>query len=57
MGSLRKKTSTRALPVNAEIVTKNGKRIALWVDRRQKKKSAEVRVGRQTRMRKFVFDL
>ena len=46
MGSLRKKNSTRPLPVNAEIVSRNGKRIAQWVDGRGKKKTAEVRVGR-----------
>ena len=46
MGSLRKKSSTRALPVDAEIVTRKGKRIAQWVDGRGKKKTAEVRTGR-----------
>jgi integrase len=46
MGSLRKKTSTRALPSNAELSSKNGTEQAAWVDGRGKKRTAKTTIGR-----------
>ena len=45
MGSLRKKTSTRAVPTNAELIERTGERVARWVDGRGKKKNAKPTSG------------
>ncbi len=46
MGTLIKKVVTRPMPVDARIVTREGKRIAQWKDRRDKKRTAEVTIGK-----------
>jgi hypothetical protein len=46
MGSIRKKTSTKALPGNAEILIEDGACHACWTDSKGKKHSAEVIRGR-----------
>ncbi|MEX1027552.1 MAG: site-specific integrase [Candidatus Paceibacterota bacterium] len=46
MGTLIKKTVTRPMPADAKIVTRKGKQIAQWTDRRKRKRSAEVTTGK-----------
>ncbi len=46
MGSVYHKTATKPLFPNAEIIVRNGERIAKWKDRRGKTKSAPVTTGR-----------
>jgi hypothetical protein len=46
MGSLYRKTATKPLPLEAEIVAKKGTRIAKWKDRRGKTRTAPVITGR-----------
>ena len=45
MGSLRKKTSTKPVPTNAELFERKGERFARWVDGRGKKKTAKLTTG------------
>ncbi|MCD0459207.1 tyrosine-type recombinase/integrase [Roseiconus lacunae] len=46
MGTLIKKVVTRPMPADAKIVTRNGKQVAKWTDRKGKKRTAEVTEGR-----------
>ena len=46
MASVFKKTATKPLPVNAEIITRKGKRLARWKDGRGKNRTAAVTTGR-----------
>src|SRR6056297_256694 len=46
MGTLLKKVVTRAMPNGATTITLDGRTIAQWKDRKGKKRSAEVTVGR-----------
>lgn len=46
MGTLIKKVVTRPMPTDAKIVTRQGKMIAQWTDRRGKKRTAEVTAGK-----------
>ncbi len=45
MGSLFKKTVTRPLPPDAEIVTRKGERLARWRDGKGKMRTAPVTTG------------
>ncbi len=45
MATLFKKQYTKPLPTDASIVTREGKQIAQWKDRRGKKRTAEVIIG------------
>jgi len=46
MGNVRRKTITKKMPVNAEVIIRNGMKYACWVDGKAKKRTAEVTVGR-----------
>ena len=46
MGSLRRKTVTKQLPPNAELIQRRGEQIARWVDGRGKKRTAKTTTGR-----------
>ena len=46
MGSVRRKTVTKKLPANAEVVVENSVRVARWVDGRGRRKTAKIIVGR-----------
>lgn len=46
MGSLRRKTSTRPLPTQAELFQRKGERHARWLDKSGKKRTAKVTTGR-----------
>jgi hypothetical protein len=46
MGNVFKKTVTRPLPPNAEIITRQGVRIARWRDAQGKTKTAPVTAGK-----------
>jgi len=54
MGSVFKPTVTRALPTGAQVVTRNGKRIAVWTDAKGKKCQADVTDGDPPRIRKHA---
>jgi len=54
MGSLRKKTFTKPLPRNAELITKNGQQFAKWRDGNGKKKTAAVTIGQDGSQRIVV---
>ena len=45
MGSLFKKTVTRPLPPGAEIITRQGERLARWRDEKRKMRTAPVTTG------------
>lgn len=46
MATLFKKTVTRPMPADAKIVTRKGKQVAQWTDRRKRKRSAKVTTGK-----------
>ena len=46
MASVFRKTSTKPIPVNAEIITRKGERLARWKDCRGKNRTAAVTKGR-----------
>lgn len=46
MGTVYRKTATKPLPADAEIVTRKGNRVAKWRDRRGKTRSAPLTTGR-----------
>ena len=56
MASVFKKTATKPLPVNAEIITRKGKRLARWKDGRGKNRTAAVTTGRDGTDRIVAFD-
>jgi integrase len=51
MGSLRRKTSTKALPANAELFEEKGQQFARWIDGRGKKRTAKTTIGRDGTVR------
>ncbi|KLU05886.1 integrase-recombinase protein [Rhodopirellula islandica] len=51
MGFLFKKVVTRPMPAGATLVTRKGKPVAQWTDRRGKKRSAEVTNGKDGKPR------
>ena len=46
MASVFRKTVTKTLPANSEIVTRKGERISRWKDRRGKTRTASLTIGR-----------
>jgi hypothetical protein len=46
MGSVFKKTVSRALPIGAKIIIRKGQRSAEWQDAKQKRRTAPVTVGK-----------
>ena len=46
MGSVFKKQTTRPLPPNAELFTKNGQRFARWKPKKGRTRTAKVATGR-----------
>lgn len=51
MGSVFKPSVTRPLPANATLVTRGGKRVAVWTDAAGKKRQAPVTAGDPPRLR------
>ena len=54
MGSLRRKTSTRALPDGAELFERKGRQFARWIDGRRKKQTAKVTTGKDGSLRVVI---
>ena len=54
MGSVRRKTSTKALPANAELFEVKGQQFARWIDRRGKKRTAKTTIGNDGSVRIVV---
>jgi hypothetical protein len=46
MGSVFKKTVTKALPADAKLIVHKGQRLAEWTDTKQKRRTAPVTVGK-----------
>lgn len=46
MGTVFKKTVTKALPTGAKIIVRKGERFAEWIDAKQKRRTAPVTTGR-----------
>ncbi|NQW47871.1 MAG: site-specific integrase, partial [Planctomycetes bacterium] len=51
MGAVFKPTVTRPLPAGAKLVTRDGERVAVWVDASGKKRQAPVTAGDKPRLR------
>jgi integrase len=54
MGSLRRKTATRALPEGAERFERKGQPFVRWVDKRGKKQTSKLTIGKDGAMRVVV---
>ena len=54
MGSVRRKSSTKALPANAELFEVKGQQFARWIDRRGKKRTAKTTIGNDGSVRIVV---
>ncbi len=54
MGSLRRKTTTRALPDGAELFERKGRQFARWIDGRRKKQTAKVTTGKDGSLRVVI---